>query len=140
MPTSPGPGSLGSWVKTSLGQPELAIERVARAIVLRPNDPQSFSFYAARAFAQLMAGHTAEAYASAEDALRERPEFLLYIAIGAASAALLGREADARKLVTRLDGIHPGVTANEVAMLFPLRRSSDLEHWKDGLRKAGLPD
>lgn len=129
-----------SWVKTSLGQPELAIERVARAIELSPNDPQSFSFYAARAFAQLMAGQTAEAYASAEAALRERPEFLLYIAIAAASAALLGRKADAEKLVSRLAHFRPGVTATEVAMLFPLRRTGDLERWKDGLLRAGLPD
>ncbi len=129
-----------SWVKTSLGQPELAVERVGRAIELSPNDPQSFSFYAARAFAQLMAGQVAEANASAEAALRERPEFLLYIAIGAASAALLGRRDDAERLVLRLKGVHPGATATQIATLFPLRRAGDLERWREGLEMAGIAD
>lgn len=129
-----------SWVKTSLGLPDLALERVARAIELSPNDPQSFSFYAARAFAQLMAGQAQDAYLSAEAALRGRPEFLLYIAIAAASAAELDRQADVGRHLSQLAAIHPQATVAQVSTLFPLRRPGDLQRWQAALRKAGLPD
>jgi TolB-like protein len=129
-----------SWVKTSLGQPDRAIERVARAIELSPNDPQSFSFYAARAFAQLMAGQYQDAFVSAEEALRGRPDFLLYIAIAAASAALLGRRSDVARLVERLNSAHPAATVGEISTLFPLLRPGDLERWTEGLRKAGVAE
>ncbi len=129
-----------SWVKTSLGQPELALERVARAIELSPNDPQAFSFFAARAFAQLMAGQAQEAFLSAEAALRGRPEFLLYIAITAASAAVLGREADVTRYMGQLVAVHPQATVTQVSTLFPLLRPGDLDLWKSALRKAGMPE
>ena len=62
------------WIKTALGEPEAALERIAHATRLSPNDPQTFSFLAATAMAQLFAGRFTEAYTSAEAAIRQRPD------------------------------------------------------------------
>src|SRR5262249_49117258 len=37
-----------SWVKSTLGKPEIALERIEQALRLSPNDPQTASFHAAR--------------------------------------------------------------------------------------------
>ena len=76
-----------TWTKTSLGEPEIAFERVQRALRLSPNDPMTLSFHAAKAWAELFAGRFTEAYASAETAIRQRPGFLLYACIAACAAA-----------------------------------------------------
>ena len=129
-----------SWVKTSLGQPELALDRVARAMELSPHDPQSFSFYAARAMACLFAGHCSEAFAAAEAALRDRPDFLLYNCIGAASAALSGRDSDAARIAAHMQRLSPGLTLDAAASLIPIRRDSDRHCLRTGLQRAGVPE
>jgi adenylate cyclase len=129
-----------SWVKTALGEPEAALERIGHALRLSPNDPQTFSFHAATAYAQLFAGRFADAYSSAETAVRQRPGFLLYMCIAAVSAAWLGKTHDAQRIVSRMLAADPTVRISSVATILPLRRPEDMNTWMDGLRKAGLPE
>jgi TolB-like protein/Flp pilus assembly protein TadD len=129
-----------SWVKISLGEPEIALERIEQALRLSPNDPQTASFHSAKGSAQFYAGRFAEAFASAETAIRQRPGFLFYLCVAAASAALDGRVSDARRIVTRMLQINPTLRLSDLATLIPLRRAEDAERWVDGLRKAGVPE
>ena len=129
-----------SWMKTALGEPLLALERIEKAQRLSPNDPQKSSFAAAKAYAHVCAGHFAEAYASAEAAIRERPHFLLYLCIAAASAALAGRAADAQRIAGRILQADPTLRLSTVSSILPLRRPEDAARWAEGLRKAGLPE
>jgi adenylate cyclase len=129
-----------SWVKAALGDPELALERIERALRLSPNDPQTFSFQAAKAYAELFTGHFAEAYVSAEAAVRQRPGFLLYMCIAAASAALAGRAQDAQRIVARMLQADPAIRISRVNDLIPLRRPQDTARWVEGLKMAGLPE
>ena len=128
-----------SWTKSALGEPLLALERIERAQRLSPNDPQKSSFYAAKAYAKVCAGHFVEAYASAEAAIRERPHFLLYLCIAAASAALAGRASDAERMAARILQIDPALRLSNVSTIIPLRRREDAARWIDALRLAGLP-
>ncbi len=129
-----------SWVKASLGEPEIALERIAQALRLSPNDPQTFSFHAAKAWAELFAGRFVDAYLSAEAAIRQRPGFLLYMCIAAVSAALADRKDDAQRIVARMLQNDPSVKISKVSTLIPLRRPEDNARWVDGLRRAGLPE
>jgi TolB-like protein/class 3 adenylate cyclase len=129
-----------SWVKSSLGEPEIALQRIEQALRLSPNDPQTASFHAAKAWAQLFAGRFADAFSSAEAAIRERPGFLLYMCIAAASSALEGRTDDARRIVTRILQTSPTLRLSDVSALIPMRRPEDTTTWVGGLRKAGLPE
>jgi adenylate cyclase len=129
-----------SWVKVSLGDPETALERVAHARRLSPNDPQKFSFHGVTAIAQLFAGRFAEAYSSAEAVTRELPGFLTSTCIAAVSAAHAGRVSDAQKAVTLILQIDPALRISNVGTLIHFRRPEDAAKWVEGLRKAGLPE
>jgi TolB-like protein/class 3 adenylate cyclase/Tfp pilus assembly protein PilF len=78
------------WAKASLGEPEVAIEHVTRAMRLSPNDPLKFSMFCALGLAHFIAGRYTQALAVAEAAARDRPEYVHPICIVAASAALSG--------------------------------------------------
>jgi tetratricopeptide (TPR) repeat protein len=129
-----------SWVKTSLGEPEIALERIDQALRLSPNDPMTANFHAAKAWAQLFMGRFADAFLSAEAAIRRRPGFLFYLCIAAASAALDGRASDARRIVTRILQINPNLRVSDAGGLIPMRRQDDTALWVNGLREAGLPE
>jgi TolB-like protein/class 3 adenylate cyclase/Tfp pilus assembly protein PilF len=85
------------WVKVWLGEPEVAIEHLARAMRLSPNDPNVFNMQAATALAHLFAGRYAEASSWAEAAAREKPNHLIATSVVAASGALAGRLSEAEK-------------------------------------------
>jgi TolB-like protein/class 3 adenylate cyclase/Flp pilus assembly protein TadD len=129
-----------AWVKISLGESGIALERIEQALKLSPNDPQTPSFHLARGSAQFYAGRFAEAFASAETAIRLRPGFLFYICVAAASAALDGRMSEAQRMVARMLQINPALRLADVATLIPMRRAEDSARWVEGLRKAGVPE
>jgi TolB-like protein len=129
-----------SWVKASLGKPEIALERIGQALRLSPNDPMTYSFHAAKAWAELFAGHFNEAYSSAEAAIWQKPNFLLYTCIAAASAALAGRHPEAQRVVAQLKQTNPGLRISSVKDLIPLRRAEDTARWVEGLKLAGIPE
>jgi hypothetical protein len=60
--------------------------------------------------------------------------------IGAASAALLGRTADATKHLALLRQLDPGLRVSNLGERVNLRRAEDRERLADGQRKAGLPE
>lgn len=129
-----------SWVKVWLGQSEVAIERAARAMRLSPNDPQIFNMQTSIAAAHFCVGRYAEALSWTEVSIRAQPDYFLSIFVAAASAALAGDEAASHKAMARLRHITPELRISNLRDYVPIRRSEDLEHWVESLRKAGLPE
>jgi adenylate cyclase len=86
----------GGWIKVGLGEPEVAIERLGRALRLSPNDPHSFGMQSAMAAAHFIAGRYAEALSWAEVAVRQKPNFLLPLYM-MASERCTGRTASRRR-------------------------------------------
>lgn len=123
-----------------LGEPEIAIERVARAMRLSPQDFQFFNMQVATAGAHLIAGRYAEALSWAEAAVRAHPTYALSSGIAAASAAHAGRVAEAEKSVARMRSFQPDLRIADLVEVFPVRRPEHRNAWIEGLRKAGLPD
>jgi hypothetical protein len=78
-----------------------------------------------------------DALSWAEMAIREKPDYLLPHYIVAASNALAGRLADARRAMGRVRQLDPSL---DTSNLFPLRRPEDLARLAEGLRLAGLPE
>ena len=128
------------WVKIWLGEPEVAIERVARALRLSPNDPQMVIMQTTIAMAHFFAGRYAEALSGAQAALREKPDVFLGICIAAASQALAGRFTEAEKAGTHLRQLMPKLRISNLRDQFPIRRPEDFARWAEGLKKAGLPE
>src|SRR5262245_37697724 len=114
------------WQKVWLGEPEVAIERIARALRLSPNDPHVCNMHTATAYAHFIAGRDAEAISWAQTALRERPDHNSAMRILAASSAITGRQEQAEKIVARLRELDPALRISNLAQIVPLRRSEDL--------------
>ncbi len=68
------------------------------------------------------------------------PDYFLSIFVAAASAALAGDDAPAKKAMARLRQITPELRISNLRDLFPIRRSEDFDRWSEGMRKAGLPE
>ena len=128
------------WVKVWLGEPEVAIEHLARAMRLSPHDPQIFSMQAATASAHFFAGRYAEALSWAEMAIRELPDYIPSTSVAAASGALAGNHAAAGNAMARLRQLMPELRIANLKDQFPIRRSDHFDRWAEAMRKAGLPE
>jgi len=127
------------WIKVSLGEPDLAIDHLARAMRLSPFDPITAGFHTAAASAHFFAGRYDEALASAARAFRENPRFPLLRTVAAANA-LAGRMEEAADAMARLRQLSPELRVSNLSLPFPLKRAEDFAKYREGLRLAGLPE
>lgn len=127
----------GAWVNVWLGKAELAIEQFPHAIRLSPLNPNMVMINNGTAHAYFMAGRYEEALAVA--AVPQEPPLISMIRIAAASAALAGRHEEARKFLAQYMKADPTRRISNLdAIMGPYRRSEDIDHYKKGLRLAGL--
>jgi TolB-like protein len=126
------------FVKTWLGEPEVAIERVARAMRLSPQDSQFFNMQTAMAQAHFVAGRNVEALSWAEAAVRGNPNYSFANSVVAVNAAVVGRPDVAQKAVARLR--HLQLRISDLMEMFPLRQPEHRAKWLEGLRIAGVPE
>lgn len=131
---------LSGFVRIFIGEPELALEHLAKAMRLSPLDPLTFAMQTGCAHACMFVGRYDEASQWAQTALREQPDFMTTNRIAAAASALAGRWDEARKAMGRLRRLDPALRISNLGDQIPLRRPQDLARYQDGLRKAGLPE
>jgi TolB-like protein/tetratricopeptide (TPR) repeat protein len=138
------PNLATTWVLSGLlrnftGETDSAIQHLARAMRLSPLDPTLYHMQAGTGFAHFLAGRFDEACKWAERALREEPDYVPASSVTAAAHALAGRQEEAQRAMAHLRAIDPALRVSTFpAKLF--RRPEHLALWKDGLRKAGLPE
>jgi TolB-like protein/class 3 adenylate cyclase len=131
----------GGLVRIWLGEPELAIERFARAMRLSPLDPWAIGMRGGTAHAHFLLGRYDEAASWAAMALQDNPAFQPALRIDAASNAMAGRPEQAHKAVARLRRLNPALRVSTLKnVLGPYRRAEDLSRYEEGLRQAGLPE
>lgn len=128
------------FVRVWLGEPELAIQQLQRAIRNSPVDMLMFLMHTGMALAHFVACRDEEAYAWAEKALQRNPIAAPALRLAAASAALLGRLPDATKYLSLLRQLDPELRVSSLGERVPLRRAQDRQRLAEGLRKAGLPE
>jgi TolB-like protein/class 3 adenylate cyclase len=129
------------WVKIWLGEPDLAIEHIARAMRLSPLEPHFDRMQAATANAHFFAGRYDIAVSWAGMALRASPDNVVALRIAVASNALAGRLEQARKVLARLRQLDPALRIPNLRdTQGPFRRPEDLARYEQGLREAGLPE
>lgn len=139
-PNSAQAWMLSAWLRVWRGEPDLALDHVARAMRLSPLDPSMYGIHGGMAYAHFLAGRYDMASSCAEKSMRERPIFLLAICISAASNALAGRLEPAQKSMARALECDPDLRTFNLGDLAPFRRAEDLALFAKGLREAGLPD
>lgn len=132
--------TLSAWLRVWRGEPDLALEHVARAMRLSPLDPNMFGMHGGMAYAHFLAARYDTASSCAEKAIRDNPAFLLAICISAASNALAGRLEPAQRAMSRALECDPNLRASNLRDLAPFRRAEDFTTFTKGLLKAGLPE
>jgi TolB-like protein/DNA-binding response OmpR family regulator len=128
-----------AWVRMFLGEPDVAVEHLARAMRLSPLDPRGGLMQTAMAFAHFFAGRHDEAASWADKAVRDAPDFVAATYISAASHALAGRLKVAQRAMTRARQSDPARRISDLKDEIPLRRPQDYARLAEGLGKAGLP-
>jgi tetratricopeptide (TPR) repeat protein len=129
------------FVRVFLGELDLAIEHLARAMRLSPLDPLIDWMQSGTAQSHFLAGRYDMASAWAERALRAKPDNYAALRHAAASHALAGRMEQAEKALARLRQFDPALRVSNLRdRLGPYRRPEDLARYEEGLRKAGLPE
>jgi TolB-like protein/class 3 adenylate cyclase/tetratricopeptide (TPR) repeat protein len=131
---------LSGWVRGYRGEPEVALEHLRQAMRLSPLDPYLFGVQTATAHAHFFAGRYDEASSWAQEAVRNQPNYLAGTLIAAASNALAGRVADAKKATARLQQLDPILRVSNLTDVLGPYRPQDLAKYEEGLRKAGLPE
>jgi Tfp pilus assembly protein PilF len=127
-------------LKVWLGQPEIAIESIGRAMQLSPQDPMIFQMQTAMSHAHFTAGRYGEAWSWAQMALHDKQDHVPALVAAAASAAHLGQLADAEDAKARLLRHVPGVDQRFLATYLPYQQLQDSARWSEGFRKAGFPE
>jgi TolB-like protein/class 3 adenylate cyclase len=128
------------YVRVFLGEPDLAIEHLERAVRLSPLDPLIFIVQNGIVLAHFFAGRYGEALSWAGKALRQNPNYAAAMIMAAVSAALAGRSDEMQKAVGRLSEIDPTAGISNFSNVWPLRRPEDLATFEKGLRLTGLPE
>ncbi len=132
-----------AWARRTLvlcyrGEPEAALESMARYRCLSPLDPFLPLFGRAEVFAHLLAGRFEAAVAAARPLIARKPTLLgCYLPMLAALGHLGWREA-ARDRLLEVYRIEPRLSLEAFRRHYPLLRADDLEHYAEGLRRAGM--
>jgi TolB-like protein/tetratricopeptide (TPR) repeat protein len=126
------------WVRAFLGDTDLAIDHVARAMRLSPLDPLTFLMQAVTAVAHFVAGHYVEAAEWAAKAHREQPSFLGAIRNMAASNALCGHLEQAQRALARARELDPDLRISNLKDRVGPYRPDDFARFAEGMRLAGL--
>ena len=122
------------------GQPEEAIERLARAMRLNPLSPDMHRMEVGTAIAHLLAGRTEDALSWGQKASSDKAGRAFPIGILAAIYAHAGRGDEAGLAIQQLRQLDPELRLSNLGEWLPFQRPQDLAVFVDGLRKAGLPE
>jgi adenylate cyclase len=121
------------------GSLEEAVASAEKAIRLSPRDPFLWFYFSTLAHVHFLARRYEGAVEWARRSIRGNPTFPFGRSVLAASYAHLGRLAEARKEVEELLRVQPGYClafVRETMVMDP----AYLDHYLDGLRKAGLKE
>src|SRR5690606_32035852 len=131
---------LGGFLRIWQGSPDEAIKRFEHAMRLSPLDVEMFRMHTGVAFAHLIARRFDAASLWAERAYRDVPSFMLAAAAIAASSALAGRLADAKRAMRDVRRLDPTLRLATLDDTLHFQRPEDAALFAEGLRKAGLPE
>jgi adenylate cyclase len=125
---------------TLAGRPEDTVAQIDNAIRLNPHDPSLWTFFSGRSLALSLVYLHEEAVEWGAKGARQANAGWLSHAILAAPLGHLGRAEEARRTVRNLLELKPDFTVSFIAQTLPFKNPAHLEHFLEGLRKAGLPE
>jgi TolB-like protein/Tfp pilus assembly protein PilF len=109
-----------------------------RALRLSPRDPLAAIYNGIAAYAQFIGRNYDEAMRLSREALRQRSDFVGAHRVLTAAAGMAGDMETARSALQELRRAQPNISLGWIATEMPMERQIDMEHYLEGLRRAGL--
>ena len=110
-------------VRTRAGDTEVAIKHLNHAIRLSPRDSRGYAIFQALALAHQVGGNLEMAHDWAHRAVQHNPNYLPGWVALASSAALIGRDAEAKAAAKALLGLDPQFSISRLIRRFPRRHA-----------------
>ena len=121
-----------------IGRSEEALEEVTIAIRHNPNHPHWYLIAPGRAL--FMLGRYEEAVPYLERLVNASEDATTFRALLAATYIVLGREQEAKAQIDKALEAYPNFSCLDVSNILPMKQASEVEHFVDLLKQAGLPD
>ncbi|MEY9879974.1 winged helix-turn-helix domain-containing tetratricopeptide repeat protein [Bradyrhizobium sp. USDA 329] len=115
-----------------------AEEAARRAIRLSPRDPYAPVYFGIAAYARFLGGDYAEAIRLAQEALRQRSDFVGAHRVVTAAAGMDGQMEMAHAALKELRRAQPNVSLAWIAEFMPIKLAPDRDRYLEGFRRAGL--
>ena len=120
------------------GRWEEADRAARRALCLSPRDPFSAIFTGIAAYAQFVGRNYSEAMRLAREAVRQRGDFVGAHRVLTAAAGMAGHNDIAAAALQELRRAQPNISLAWIANEMPIMQVSELEHYLEAFRRAGL--
>ena len=120
------------------GEHREAIELLSMAAQRGNGDPR-YQWASSNAFSHYLLGQYDACLSWAREALYVNPNHLQVLAVRAAALARLGRSEEAAKAREVLLGNYPQLTVERHLRNFKWKNPADIDHYRLGLLKAGVP-
>ncbi|MDE2376975.1 adenylate/guanylate cyclase domain-containing protein [Bradyrhizobium sp.] len=120
------------------GEHRKAIELFSMAAQRGNSDPR-YQWAALNAFSHYLLGQYDATLSWAREQLYINPNHMQALAVRAAALAQLGRSAEAVEAKEVLMSSYPNLTVERHLRNFHWKQAADVEHYRDGLLKAGVP-
>jgi len=130
--------ALGVFLRYA-GQPKEALEQHKKALRFNPMYGHRLYYLTLSHTYYMLKQYEAALKAAQQAASRGTNHFSIHRSF-AMSYAQLGRVDDARRHAVEVLACKPNFSIKGAAERAPYKYSADLDHWIDGMRKAGLPD
>jgi TolB-like protein/Tfp pilus assembly protein PilF len=111
---------------------------VRRALRLSPRDPFSAIYHGIAAYAQFIGNNYDTAIRLAQQALRQRGDFVGGHRVLTAAAGMAGYGELAKTALQQLRRAQPDISLAWIANELPMKQPADREHYLEGFRRAGL--
>lgn len=122
-----------------IGDPATALKRLERYHELAPFDPYYCFFESIYALTYLIQRDYQQVLAFSQRVVKANPDFTAGYKPLLAALGRLDRIEEAKPYLDKLLSLEPNFTIAHYREIYPLKRESDLEHYLEGLRLAGVP-
>jgi tetratricopeptide (TPR) repeat protein len=110
----------------------------SRALRLSPHDPLSAIYFGIAAYAQYVGRNYKEAMRLAREGIRQRSDFVGAHRVLTAAAGMAGQADIAKAALQELRRAQPNISLDWIAKQMPIKHDTELEHYLEGFRRAGL--
>jgi DNA-binding SARP family transcriptional activator len=132
--------ALSALTYSYIGEPDAALQRLARYRDLSPFDPYPYIYENPYTVAYTIKGDYEQAVIVGRRVVKGNPEFINGYKPLIAALGHLGRRREAKSYVDKLLSLEPNFTVRRFGKVYPFKHATDRERYMAGLRLAGVPE